>query len=51
VELLLKLVAFGARRYFRDPWNWIDFAVVCESIVSAIFAIIKAVAPGGSSSR
>lgn len=45
VEMILKLLAFGPERYFRDAWNWIDFAVVCEGIISALLAIIKLAAP------
>ncbi|XP_061850375.1 voltage-dependent T-type calcium channel subunit alpha-1H [Colius striatus] len=32
-EALLKLVAFGFRRFFKDRWNQLDLAIVLLSIV------------------
>lgn len=34
VELALKIFAYG-RRFFRDPWNWFDMAVVGIAAVPA----------------
>jgi len=28
LELVLRLVALGLKRYFRDPWNCFDFSIV-----------------------
>lgn len=40
-EMLLKMMAFGlvrnARGYFRTMWNWLDFAVVMEGLISIIW--------------
>ena len=40
-EFVLKVVAMGfcmhPNSYIRDPWNWIDFAVVISSIVELIY--------------
>ncbi|KAM6156136.1 voltage-dependent T-type calcium channel subunit alpha-1H [Rhynchocyon petersi] len=33
VEALLKLVAFGFRRFFKDRWNQLDLAIVLLSIM------------------
>ncbi|XP_062387319.1 voltage-dependent T-type calcium channel subunit alpha-1H-like [Sardina pilchardus] len=33
IEALLKLVAFGLRRFFKDRWNQLDLAIVLLSIV------------------
>ncbi|XP_059196379.1 voltage-dependent T-type calcium channel subunit alpha-1H-like [Centropristis striata] len=37
VEVLLKLVAFGVRRFMQISWNLLDVAVVLISITSVIF--------------
>ena len=34
VEMAIKLVALGARDYFRDPWNGLDFFIVSISYVN-----------------
>ncbi|KAJ7306000.1 hypothetical protein JRQ81_010366 [Phrynocephalus forsythii] len=33
IEAILKLVAFGFRRYFKDRWNQLDLAIVLLSIM------------------
>ena len=37
-ECIIKIVAMGFRKhensYIKDYWNWIDFAIVCISVVS-----------------
>ena len=42
LEMVLKFLAFGLCRkdakppgYFRDGWNWLDFIIVMEGLVSA----------------
>jgi len=32
LEMLLKLTAYGPRRYFTDAWCWLDFVIVTVSI-------------------
>ncbi|KAM7415234.1 hypothetical protein PAMA_019854 [Pampus argenteus] len=34
VEMILKVVAFGFKRYFTNGWCWLDFLVVIVSLVS-----------------
>ncbi|CAH1183785.1 unnamed protein product [Phaedon cochleariae] len=36
VECLLKILAFGVRNFFKDPWNTFDFVTVIGSIVDAM---------------
>nr|XP_042909199.1 voltage-dependent calcium channel type A subunit alpha-1 isoform X2 [Parasteatoda tepidariorum] len=36
VECLLKLIAFGVRNFFKDPWNTFDFITVIGSVVDAL---------------
>ncbi|XP_061443234.1 sodium channel protein type 5 subunit alpha-like [Rhineura floridana] len=31
LEMLLKLVAYGFRKYFTSAWCWLDFFIVCVS--------------------
>jgi voltage-gated sodium channel len=33
VELLLKLLAQGYRKFFQKPWNWFDAGIVLTSLV------------------
>jgi voltage-gated sodium channel len=42
IEILLKFAVFGAK-YWRDPWNWFDVAVVSVSLVpsSDAFAALR----------
>jgi len=28
LEMLLKITAYGPRRYFTDAWCWLDFVIV-----------------------
>ncbi|KAF3838173.1 hypothetical protein F7725_009941, partial [Dissostichus mawsoni] len=37
IEVLLKIVAFGIRRFLRNSWNHLDVAVVLVSVVSIVF--------------
>uniref|UniRef100_A0A670IZS3 Sodium channel protein n=1 Tax=Podarcis muralis TaxID=64176 RepID=A0A670IZS3_PODMU len=32
LEMLLKWVAYGFRKYFTNAWCWLDFFIVCVSI-------------------
>ncbi|NP_001159383.1 cacophony A [Tribolium castaneum] len=36
VECFLKILAFGVRNFFKDPWNTFDFITVIGSIVDAM---------------
>jgi len=31
--MLLKIIAYGLKKYISDPYNWIDAAVVIISII------------------
>ncbi|NXJ64986.1 SCN5A protein, partial [Rostratula benghalensis] len=33
MEMLLKWVAYGLHSYFTNAWCWLDFIIVCVSIV------------------
>ncbi|XP_023311464.1 voltage-dependent calcium channel type A subunit alpha-1 [Anoplophora glabripennis] len=35
-ETVLKLIAFGIKNFFKDPWNVFDFITVIGSIVDAL---------------
>ncbi|XP_049820303.1 voltage-dependent calcium channel type A subunit alpha-1 isoform X2 [Aethina tumida] len=35
-ETVLKLIAFGIKNFFKDPWNTFDFVTVVGSIVDAM---------------
>ncbi|XP_055366914.1 voltage-dependent T-type calcium channel subunit alpha-1H isoform X2 [Betta splendens] len=41
VEALLKLVAFGIHRFFKDRWNQLDVAIVALSIMGIILEELK----------
>ncbi|XP_072532433.1 voltage-dependent T-type calcium channel subunit alpha-1H isoform X3 [Salminus brasiliensis] len=41
LEAILKLVAFGIRRFFKDRWNQLDLAIVLLSIMGIILEEIK----------
>nr|XP_021330381.1 voltage-dependent T-type calcium channel subunit alpha-1H isoform X1 [Danio rerio] len=41
IEALLKLVAFGIRRFFKDRWNQLDLAIVLLSIMGITLEEIK----------
>ncbi|XP_071097067.1 voltage-dependent calcium channel type A subunit alpha-1-like isoform X10 [Haliotis cracherodii] len=36
LEFILKLLAFGVKNYFRDPWNVFDFITVLGSIIDVL---------------
>ncbi|KAK3088414.1 hypothetical protein FSP39_018877 [Pinctada imbricata] len=36
IECILKLLAFGLKNYFRDPWNVFDFVTVVGSIIDVL---------------
>ncbi|VVC29317.1 Voltage-dependent calcium channel, alpha-1 subunit,Voltage-dependent L-type calcium channel, IQ- [Cinara cedri] len=36
IECVLKILAFGIRNFFKDPWNIFDFITVIGSIVDAL---------------
>ncbi|XP_067231804.1 voltage-dependent T-type calcium channel subunit alpha-1H-like [Chanodichthys erythropterus] len=41
IEALLKLVAFGFRRFFKDRWNQLDLAIVLLSIMGITLEEMK----------
>ncbi|KAK7939671.1 hypothetical protein WMY93_002997 [Mugilogobius chulae] len=41
VEALLKLVAFGIQRFFKDRWNQLDIAIVALSIMGITLEELK----------
>ncbi|XP_071401108.1 voltage-dependent T-type calcium channel subunit alpha-1H-like, partial [Centroberyx affinis] len=41
VEALLKLVAFGIHRFFKDRWNQLDLAIVALSIMGITLEELK----------
>ncbi|XP_057201001.1 voltage-dependent T-type calcium channel subunit alpha-1H isoform X2 [Triplophysa rosa] len=41
IEALLKLVAFGFRRFFKDRWNQLDLAIVLLSVMGITLEEIK----------
>ncbi|XP_060945759.1 voltage-dependent T-type calcium channel subunit alpha-1H [Limanda limanda] len=41
IETLLKLVAFGIHRFFKDRWNQLDIAIVALSIMGIILEELK----------
>ncbi|GLH10791.1 Voltage-dependent calcium channel type A subunit alpha-1, partial [Gryllus bimaculatus] len=36
IECILKIVAYGVRNFFKDPWNTFDFITVIGSIVDVL---------------
>ncbi|XP_048366459.1 sodium channel protein type 5 subunit alpha-like [Sphaerodactylus townsendi] len=36
LEMLLKWVAYGFKKYFTDAWCWLDFFIVCVSLASLL---------------
>ncbi|XP_035254563.1 voltage-dependent T-type calcium channel subunit alpha-1I-like [Anguilla anguilla] len=42
LEAVLKLIAFGFRRFFKDRWNQLDLAIVLLSVMGIILEEIKA---------
>lgn len=38
VEMIMKMIGFGIRPYFKDSWNQFDFIVVILTIVAEIVA-------------
>ncbi|XP_037036940.1 voltage-dependent calcium channel type A subunit alpha-1 isoform X2 [Bradysia coprophila] len=42
LETVLKLIAFGIKNFFKDPWNVFDFITVIGSIIDAMVLEIGA---------
>uniref|UniRef100_A0A0G4H9N8 Calcium-channel protein CCH1 n=1 Tax=Chromera velia CCMP2878 TaxID=1169474 RepID=A0A0G4H9N8_9ALVE len=46
LEMLLKWIAYGIfcgrEAYFKSGWNWLDFIVVCASLVELVFTMSAA---------
>lgn len=38
VEMIMKMIGFGVRSYFKDSWNQFDFIVVILTIIAEIVA-------------
>uniref|UniRef100_A0A1B0DPU1 Ion transport domain-containing protein n=1 Tax=Phlebotomus papatasi TaxID=29031 RepID=A0A1B0DPU1_PHLPP len=36
VETVLKIIGFGVKNFFKDPWNIFDFITVIGSIIDAL---------------
>ncbi|XP_035706296.1 voltage-dependent calcium channel type A subunit alpha-1 isoform X5 [Folsomia candida] len=36
LECILKLISFGVKNFFKDPWNIFDFITVIGSIIDAV---------------
>ena len=44
LEMVLKFIGLGAREYFRNPWNWLDFIIAWGGAILEIarhFAMFK----------
>ncbi|XP_047427543.1 voltage-dependent T-type calcium channel subunit alpha-1I isoform X3 [Mugil cephalus] len=41
LEAVLKLIAFGVRRFFKDRWNQLDLAIVLLSVMGIILEEIE----------
>ncbi|XP_017489043.1 PREDICTED: voltage-dependent calcium channel type A subunit alpha-1-like, partial [Rhagoletis zephyria] len=37
VETVLKIIGFGVKNFFKDPWNIFDLITVVGSIVDALW--------------
>ncbi|XP_059674764.1 sodium channel protein type 5 subunit alpha [Gavia stellata] len=40
MEMLLKWVAYGLHSYFTNAWCWLDFIIVCVSIIFSLSYIL-----------
>ncbi|NXN64271.1 SCN5A protein, partial [Himantopus himantopus] len=36
MEMILKWVAYGLHSYFTNAWCWLDFIIVCVSIIFSL---------------
>ncbi|NXV79481.1 SCN5A protein, partial [Atlantisia rogersi] len=41
LEMLLKWVAYGLYSYFTNAWCWLDFIIVCVSIIFRLSFILN----------
>uniref|UniRef100_UPI00358E9D2A sodium channel protein type 3 subunit alpha-like n=1 Tax=Myxine glutinosa TaxID=7769 RepID=UPI00358E9D2A len=41
VEMLLKWVAYGFKKYFTNVWCWLDFLIVGVSVISLVASLLK----------
>ncbi|NWU51632.1 SCN5A protein, partial [Dromas ardeola] len=41
MEMLLKWVAYGLHSYFTNAWCWLDFIIVCVSIMFSLSYILN----------
>ena len=40
VEMSMKLIALGPKKYLADSWNWLDGSVVCLSLIEIITTVL-----------
>ncbi|NXT47292.1 SCN5A protein, partial [Pluvianellus socialis] len=40
-EMILKWVAYGLHSYFTNAWCWVDFIIVCVSIIFSLSYILN----------
>ena len=38
LEMILKMIGFGFKKYFGSAWNWLDFVITLLGIVSAVLS-------------
>lgn len=39
-EMIIKMSAYGFKKYFTDAWCWLDFVIVAVGIISLTFVQI-----------
>lgn len=40
MEMLIKWIGFGLKKYFSDPWCWLDFLILDVRFVNGFFSLI-----------
>ncbi|XP_074640062.1 sodium channel protein para-like [Tubulanus polymorphus] len=40
MEMVIKWLAFGFKKYFTDAWCWLDFIIVAISIISIVAKVV-----------
>jgi len=51
IEMVLKIFAFGWKRYFGSVWNCFDFSVTCATLVGDIFVVWQLATGASTSSK
>ncbi|KAL3311945.1 Sodium channel, voltage-gated, type IX, alpha subunit [Cichlidogyrus casuarinus] len=41
LEMLIKWLAYGVRKYFKDAWCWLDFAIVMIALASFALTVLN----------